>query len=129
MFFMFTVERPNISEQLSLNRSNCSWRCVKPFVNMLSSSPHITPCRVQESGIPVDTIYFDEYITVSSRHFFGPTEYFSKHADRCYYFTATRKTSVTIAKPGMNDREVYGDIIARVSAPNLCKVGSFFPLK
>ena len=43
MFFMFTVERPNTSEQLNLNRSNCSWRCVKPFVNMLSSSPHITP--------------------------------------------------------------------------------------
>ena len=49
MFFMFTVERPNTSEQLNLNRSNCSWRCVKPFVNMLSSSPHITPCTVCKS--------------------------------------------------------------------------------
>ena len=85
--------------------------------------------RVQESGIPVDTIYFDEAHNSVQRHFFGPTEYFSKHADRCYYFTATRKTSVTIAKPGMNDREVYGDIIARVSAPELVQGGFILPPK
>jgi len=85
--------------------------------------------RVQESGIPVDTIYFDEAHNSVQRHFFGPTEYFSRHADRCYYFTATRKTSVTINKPGMNDREVYGDIIARVSAPELVDGGFILPPK
>ena len=85
--------------------------------------------RVQESGIPVDTVYFDEAHNSVQRHFFGPTEYFSKHADRCYYFTATRKTSVTINKPGMNDREVYGDIIARVSAPELVDGGFILPPK
>ena len=85
--------------------------------------------RVQESGIPVDTIYFDEAHNSVQRHFFGPTEYFSGHADRCYYFTATRKTSVTINKPGMNDREVYGDIIARVSAPELVDGGFILPPK
>ena len=85
--------------------------------------------RVQESGIPVDTIYFDEAHNSVQRHFFGPTEYFSKHADRCYYFTATRKTSVTISKPGMNDREIYGDIIARVSAPELVQGGFILPPK
>ena len=79
--------------------------------------------RVMESGIDVDTIYFDEAHNSVKRNFFPATEYFSRKADRCYFFTATRKTSVTIAKPGMNDREVYGDIICRVSAPELVDGG------
>ena len=79
--------------------------------------------RVQESGIPVDTIYFDEAHNSVQRHFFGPTEHFSNFANRSFFFTATRKTSVTINKPGMNDRDVYGDIICRVSAPELVNGG------
>ena len=85
--------------------------------------------RVMESGIDVDTIYFDEAHNSVKRNFFPATEYFSRKADRCYYFTATRKTSVTIAKPGMNDREVYGDIICRVSAPELVDGGYIAPPK
>ena len=85
--------------------------------------------RIQESGIAVDTIYFDEAHNSVQRNFFPSTEYFSHHADRCYYFTATRKTSVTINKPGMNDRQVYGDIIARVSAPELVDGGFILPPK
>ena len=85
--------------------------------------------RVMESGIDVDTIYFDEAHNSVKRNFFPATEYFSRKADRCYYFTATRKTSVTINKPGMNDREVYGDIICRVSAPELVDGGYILPPK
>jgi len=79
--------------------------------------------RVQEAEIDVDTIYFDEAHNSCQRHFFPATEYFSAHANRCYFFTATRRTSVTISKPGMNDRDVYGDIICRVSAPELVDGG------
>ena len=85
--------------------------------------------RVMESGINVDTIYFDEAHNSVKRNFFPATEYFSKKADRCYYFTATRKTSVTIAKPGMNDVDVYGNIICRVSAPELVDGGYIAPPK
>ncbi|QDH50721.1 helicase [Synechococcus phage S-B43] len=85
--------------------------------------------RVQESGIAVDTIYFDEAHNSVQRNFYGPTEYFSKHADRCYYFTATRKTSVTVKKPGMNWTETYGQVIARVSAPDLVQNGYILPPK
>ena len=85
--------------------------------------------RVMESGIDVDTIYFDEAHNSVKRNFFPATEYFSKKADRCYYFTATRKTSVTIAKPGMNDVDVYGNIICRVSAPELVDGGYIAPPK
>jgi len=79
--------------------------------------------RVMEADIEVNTIYFDEAHNSVKRNFFPAVEFFSDDADRCYFYTATRKTSVTIAKPGMNDREVYGDIIARVSAPELVDGG------
>ena len=85
--------------------------------------------RVMESGINVDTIYFDEAHNSVKRNFFPATEYFSQKADRCYYFTATRKTSITIAKPGMNDVDVYGNIICRVSAPELVDGGYIAPPK
>ena len=85
--------------------------------------------RVMDSGISVDTIYFDEAHNSVKRIFFPATEYFSHHADRCYFFTATRKTSVTIMKPGMNDRAVYGDVICHVSAPELVEGGFILPPK
>jgi superfamily II DNA or RNA helicase len=85
--------------------------------------------RVMDSGIAVDTIYFDEAHNSVKRNFFPATEYFSRHADRCYFFTATRKTSVTIAKPGMNDPEVYGNVICHVSAPELVDGGYILPPK
>lgn len=85
--------------------------------------------RIQESDIDVNTIYFDESHNSVKRNFFGPTEYFSSNSNRSFFFTATRKTSVTISKPGMNDPEVYGDIICRVSAPELVDGGYIIPPK
>ena len=85
--------------------------------------------RIQESGIDVDTIYFDEAHNSVQRNFYPATEYFSKKADRTFYFTATRKTSVTDNKPGMNWSDTYGQVIARVSAPELVQGGYICPPK
>jgi superfamily II DNA or RNA helicase len=79
--------------------------------------------RIRQADIEVNTIYFDEAHNSVKRNFFPATEFFSQEADRCYFFTATRKTSVTVAKPGMNDVEVYGNIICRVAAPELVDAG------
>ena len=83
--------------------------------------------RIQQADIEVNNIYFDEAHNSVKRNFFPATEFFSNAADRCYFFTATRKTSVTINKPGMNDEAVYGQIIARVSAPELVEGGYIIP--
>ena len=83
--------------------------------------------RIEESGIKVDSIYFDEAHNSVKRNFFPSTEFFSHNADRCYFFTATRRTSATIFKPGMNDTEVYGDVIYRVPAPKLVEEGYILP--
>ena len=110
---------------------------IKLFVDMCQTmSEHViifttyhSLHRVQESGIAVDTIYFDEAHNSCQNNFFGPTDYFSKKADRCFYFTATRKTSVTMRKHGMNEVETYGQVIARVSAPELVENGYILPPK
>ena len=85
--------------------------------------------RLVDAKVDVDTIYFDEAHNSVKRNFFPATEHFSQEANRCYFFTATRKTSVTIMKPGMNDRAVYGDVICRVSAPELVEGGFILPPK
>jgi len=79
--------------------------------------------RIRQADIEVNTIYFDEAHNSVKRNFFPATEFFSQEADRCYFFTATRKTSVTVNKPGMNDVEVYGNVICRIAAPELVDAG------
>ena len=85
--------------------------------------------RIVDADVEVDTIYFDEAHNSVKRNFFPATEHYSQEANRCYFFTATRKTSVTIMKPGMNDHAVYGDVICRVSAPELVEGGYILPPK
>ena len=83
--------------------------------------------QIQRSGIDVDTIYFDEAHNSVQRHFFESTKYFSDHAKRCYFFTATPKHSSVTSKPGMNDGSVYGQVICQVSAPELVEGGYILP--
>ena len=85
--------------------------------------------RILEADVEVNTIYFDEAHNSVQRNFFPPTEHFAADADRCYFFTATPKHSVTVFKPGMNDAEVYGNVICNVPAPKLVEEGYILPPK
>ena len=85
--------------------------------------------RVMEADIEVNTIYFDEAHNSVQRNFFPSTEFFSHEADRCFFFTATPKHSLTVMKPGMNDPEVYGQVICQVPAPELINGGFIIPPK
>jgi len=85
--------------------------------------------RLQQADVEVNTIYFDEAHNSVQRNFFPATEHFSATADRCYFFTATPKHSLTVSKPGMNDPEVYGQVICNVPAPKLVKEGYILPPK
>ena len=82
-----------------------------------------------EADIEVNTIYFDEAHNSVQRNFFPATEFFSGDADRCYFYTATPKHSLTVFKPGMNDSEVYGQVICNVPAPQLVDEGYILPPK
>jgi superfamily II DNA or RNA helicase len=85
--------------------------------------------QLQRADISVDTIYFDEAHNSVRRDFFPAVEYFSAEAERCYFFTATPKYSNVIGKAGMNDVDVYGQIIAKVPAPQLVQNGYIIPPK
>ena len=85
--------------------------------------------RLQQADVEVNTIYFDEAHNSVQRNFFPATEHFSAVADRCYFFTATPKHSLTVSKPGMNDPEVYGPVICNVPAPKLVEEGYILPPK
>ena len=85
--------------------------------------------RVVAADIEVNTIYFDEAHNSVQRNFFGPTEHFAAESDRCYFFTATPKHSLTIKKPGMNDTAVYGQVLVNVPAPELVEGGYILPPK
>ena len=85
--------------------------------------------QLAKADVEVDTIYFDEAHNSVQRHFFPAVEHYSHEAKRCYFFTATPKYSVTIGKPGMNDVAVYGQIIAKVPAPELVQGGYIIPPK
>ena len=95
---------------------------------LIFTTYHSLP-RLQEADINVDCIYFDEAHNSVQRNFFPATEHFASSADRCYFFTATPKHSLTVSKPGMNDSEVYGKVICNVPAPKLVREGYILPPK
>jgi hypothetical protein len=85
-------------------------------VRMLSSSPPTILLIVfVEADIEVNTIYFDEAHNSVKKNFFPATEFFAENADRCYFYTATPKHSLTPKKPGMNWGDVYGQVLVQCS--------------
>ena len=86
--------------------------------------------RIQESGINVDTIYFDEAHNSVQRHFYPATEFFAGLDNvRCYFFTATPKYNTSIYDPSMDDEEVYGKELERVTPRELIDSGYILPPK
>ena len=86
--------------------------------------------RIQESGINVDTIYFDEAHNSVQRHFYPATEFFASVDNvRCYFFTATPKYNTSIYDPSMDDEEVYGKELERVTPRELIDSGYILPPK
>jgi superfamily II DNA or RNA helicase len=101
----------------------------RAYKNQLIFTTYNSLQQLQRAEIKVDTIYFDEAHNSIQRHFFPAVEYFSAEAERCYFFTATPKYSNVIGKAGMNDTEVYGNIISKVPAPQLVQNGYIIPPK
>ena len=85
--------------------------------------------RIRQADIEVNTIYFDEAHNSVKKNFFGATEFFAGAADRCYFYTATPKHSLTPKKPGMNWGDVYGQVLCNVPAPELVEQGYILPPK
>ena len=85
--------------------------------------------RIVDADIEVNNIYFDEAHNSVKKNFFPATEFFAENADRCYFYTATPKHSLTVKKPGMNWGHVYGQVLANIPAPELVEGGYILPPK
>ncbi len=85
--------------------------------------------KIVESEIKVNTIHFDEAHNSVQKNFYPSVEHFSQNTDRCYFYTATPKYSSTPKKPGMNNAQVYGNIIANIDAPRMVSEGYIIPPK
>jgi len=86
--------------------------------------------RIQQSSIPVNTIYFDEAHNSVQKHFHVATKFFATTNNRrCYFFTATPHHTATDNKAGMNNEEVYGKVLEQVPAPELIDAGIILPPK
>ena len=83
--------------------------------------------RIVESNIKVDTIYFDESHNSIKKQWFDSVAKMSETAGRCYFFTASPKHSLTDAKPGMNNAEVFGDVICEVPTTEMISEGYIVP--
>ena len=105
------------------------WSTKNAASNQIIFTTYHSLHRVQESGIHVDTIYFDESHNAVQKNFIEAVEYFSMYADRSYFFTATPKHSLTPLKVGMNDTDIFGRVICQVPAPKLVKQGYILPPK
>ena len=108
--------------------------CIKAFTDMsierqIIFTTYHSLHKIVESGIDVDTIYFDEAHNSVQKNFVEAVEYFSLHAGRCYFFTATPKHSLTPFKIGMNDSDIFGEVIYNVPAPKLVEEGYILPPK
>tara|TARA_B100001093_G_scaffold342510_1_gene327351 strand:+ start:966 stop:2138 length:1173 start_codon:yes stop_codon:yes gene_type:complete len=87
--------------------------------------------RLVEADIVVDTIYFDEAHNAIQKNFIESVDHYSLpfNALRSYFFTATPKHSRTPFKVGMNDTDIFGNVIINVPAPKLVDQGYILPPK
>ena len=85
--------------------------------------------RLQEAEVFVNAIYFDEAHNSVQRNFIEAVEYFSLESEYCYFFTATQKHSLTRMMVGMNESDIFGEVICQVPAPKLVEQGYILPPK
>jgi len=104
--------------------------CYESNSNQIIFTTYHSLHRVQESNIVIDVVYFDEAHNSVQRNFFPAVEHLATLvAHRSFFFTATPKHSLTPFKAGMNDSDVYGNVICQVPAPKLVKEGYILPPK
>lgn len=83
--------------------------------------------RINESGIDIDVVYFDEaHHCVKPSNFVGIAQT-SASADNAYFFTATPR--MNNSQQSMNNTDVYGQKIISIPAQELIDVGSIIPPK
>ena len=99
--------------------------CKTAGVHQLIFTTYNSLRRVNDAGIDVDTIYYDEAHNSVRRDFFKEVAAASLTAKQAYYLTATPKYRGGAIS--MNNTDVYGSELISVPAPELISNGSIIP--
>jgi superfamily II DNA or RNA helicase len=99
--------------------------CKTAGVHQLIFTTYNSLRRINEAGIDVDTIYYDEAHNSVRRDFFKEVAAASLTAKQAYYLTATPKYRGGAIS--MNNTDVYGSELINVPAPELISNGSIIP--
>ena len=99
--------------------------CAAAGVHQLIFTTYNSLRRINEAGIDVDYIYYDEAHNSVRRDFFKEVAIASLTAKNAYYFTATPKYRGGAIS--MNNTDVYGSELISVPAPELINNGSIIP--
>tara|TARA_B100001113_G_scaffold352574_1_gene354382 strand:+ start:425 stop:1669 length:1245 start_codon:yes stop_codon:yes gene_type:complete len=89
--------------------------------------------RVLDSGVNIDTIYFDEAHNGTGKSFFESVKVTSNRNIRRYFFTATprisrSKNNISYER-GMNNSKIWGGILEQTPAQELLDSGTILPPK
>ena len=104
---------------------SCWCLCCCWYASELIFTTYNSLRRINEAGIDVDTIYYDEAHNSVRRDFFKEVAAASLTAKQAYYFTATPKYRGGVIS--MNNTDVYGSEAISVPAPELISNGSIIP--
>ena len=106
------------------------WNDKQHKFNKLIFTTYHSLHRIQESGIKIDTIYFDEAHNSVQKHFYPATRFYATLDNiRCYFFTATPKYNKSEQSPSMDQDEIYGAEIERIKPIELIENGYILPPK
>jgi len=81
--------------------------------------------RIVSSMIPVSAVYYDEAHNATTSDHFNAVKYLSAHANCNYFYTATPRytESGSADGAGMDNKNVYGEIIANIKFKTLVDSG------
>ena len=99
--------------------------CKTAGIHQLIFTTYNSLRRINEAGIDVDTIYYDEAHNSVRRDFFKEVAAATLTAKNAYYFTATPKYRGS--NISMHNTDVYGKELISVPAPELISNGSIIP--
>ena len=89
--------------------------------------------RVLDSGINIDRMYFDEAHNGTGKNFFKQIKRVAASGISRYFFTATprvaRSKNSVSAERGMNNAQVYGNVLEQTEAWELINSGTILPPK
>ena len=118
------------THHFSTTKSNelTHWSCTNPQYDKLIFTTYHSLHRVLDSMVNIDRIYFDEAHNGTSKVFFEQVKRVAKYQIPRYFFTATprisRSKNSISAERGMNNAEVWGNVLEQTDAKELIDSGT-----